>query len=32
VTQTGLLQGQIFGASLATCASSLPADQLIAFW
>jgi hypothetical protein len=32
VTQTGLLQGQIFGASLATCASSGPADQLIAFW
>jgi hypothetical protein len=32
VTQTGMLPGQIFGASLATCASSQPADQLIAFW
>jgi hypothetical protein len=32
VTQTGMLPGQIFGASLAACASSQPADQLIAFW
>ena len=32
VTQTGMLPGQVFGASLAACASSQPADQLIAFW
>jgi hypothetical protein len=32
LTQTGVLPGQIFGASLAACAPSDPADQLIAFW
>jgi hypothetical protein len=32
LTQTGVLPGQIFGASLAACAPSQPADQLIAFW
>jgi hypothetical protein len=32
LTQTGVLPGQIFGASLAPCAPSEPADQLIAFW
>jgi nitric oxide reductase large subunit len=32
LTQTGVLPGQIFGASLAACAPSERADQLIAFW
>jgi hypothetical protein len=32
LTQTGMLPGQVYGASLAACAASKPADQLIAFW
>jgi hypothetical protein len=32
LTQTGVLPGQIFGASLAACSSAQPASQLIAFW
>ena len=32
LTQTGVLPGQIYSASLADCLASQPADQLIAFW
>jgi hypothetical protein len=32
LTQTGAQSGQTFGAALATCSSSAPTDQLIAFW
>ncbi len=32
LTQTGVLPGQIFGASLTGCSASQPPDQLIAFW
>jgi hypothetical protein len=32
LTQKGVLPGQIFGASLAPCSPSEPANQLIAFW
>ena len=32
LTQTGVLPGEIYSASLADCVASQPADQLIAFW
>jgi hypothetical protein len=32
LTQTGVLPGQIYSASLTECLGSQPADQLIAFW
>jgi hypothetical protein len=32
LTQTGQQSVQVFGAALAACSPSAPADQLIAFW
>jgi hypothetical protein len=32
LTQTGVLPGQLFGASLSACAAQQPTDQLVAFW
>lgn len=32
LTQTGEQSGQAYGAALAACSPSAPADQLIAFW
>jgi hypothetical protein len=32
LTQTSGQSGQLFGAALASCSPSAPADQLIAFW